>query len=49
VLVTRTARDLATGSDLAFHEHGTVTLRGVPGQWELFDASHRSRGVAAPD
>ena len=49
VLVTRTARDLATGSDLAFREHGTATLRGVPGQWELFDASHRSRSAAASD
>jgi class 3 adenylate cyclase/dihydrofolate reductase len=49
VLVTRTARDLATGSDLAFHEHGTVTLRGVPGQWELFDASQRSRSASASD
>jgi class 3 adenylate cyclase/dihydrofolate reductase len=49
VLVTRTARDLATGSDLVFDEHGTVTLRGVPGQWELFDASHRSRSAGASD
>jgi class 3 adenylate cyclase/dihydrofolate reductase len=39
VIVTRTARDLATGSDLAFRELGTVTLRGVPGTWELFEAS----------
>jgi class 3 adenylate cyclase/dihydrofolate reductase len=47
VLVTRTARDLATGSDLAFRDHGTVTLRGVPGQWELFEASHRRAGSGA--
>jgi class 3 adenylate cyclase/dihydrofolate reductase len=39
VLVTRTARDLATGTDLAFRGIGPVTLKGVAGQWELFAAS----------
>jgi class 3 adenylate cyclase len=39
VLVTRTVRDLATGSDLAFGRVGEVGLRGVPGQWELFQAT----------
>jgi class 3 adenylate cyclase/dihydrofolate reductase len=39
VLVTRTVRDLATGSDLGFRPIGEVGLRGVPGQWELFQAS----------
>ena len=39
VVVTRTVRDLATGTDLRFEELGTVGLRGVPGQWELFIAS----------
>jgi class 3 adenylate cyclase len=39
ILITRTARDLATGSDLGFREFGSVGLRGVPGQWELFEAS----------
>jgi hypothetical protein len=34
--VIRTVRDLATGTDLAF---GSVSLRGVPGEWELFSAS----------
>jgi len=48
VLVTRTTRDLATGTDLEFREFGTVTLRGVPGRWELFEASHvRSGGRAS--
>ena len=37
VVVTRTVRDLATGSDLTFNSLGTVGLRGVPGQWELFE------------
>jgi class 3 adenylate cyclase/dihydrofolate reductase len=44
VLVTRTARDLATGTDLAFDGLGSVALRGVPGQWELFEASLKRSG-----
>jgi class 3 adenylate cyclase/dihydrofolate reductase len=39
VVVTRTVRDLATGTDLAFSPLGAVGLRGIPGEWELFAAS----------
>jgi class 3 adenylate cyclase len=39
VVVTRTVRDLATGTDLSFAPLGSMGLRGVPGQWELFEAS----------
>ena len=39
VVVTRTVRDLATGTDLSFAPLGSVGLRGVPGQWELFEAT----------
>ena len=39
VVVTRTVRDLATGTDLEFTPLGVVGLRGVPGEWELFEAS----------
>jgi class 3 adenylate cyclase/dihydrofolate reductase len=39
VLVTRTVRELATGTDLVFAPLGSVGLRGVPGEWELFKAS----------
>jgi class 3 adenylate cyclase len=39
VVVTRTVRELATGTDLTFMSLGAVGLRGVPGQWELFEAS----------
>ena len=39
VVVTRTVRDLATGTDLTFTPLGAVSLRGVPGEWELFEAS----------
>jgi class 3 adenylate cyclase len=39
VVVTRTVRDLATGTDLSFTPLGSVGLRGVPGHWELFEAA----------
>ncbi len=39
IVVTRTVRDLATGTDLAFAALGSVGLRGVPGEWELFEVS----------
>jgi class 3 adenylate cyclase len=43
VVVTRTVRDLVTGTDLAFSPLGAVGLRGVPGEWELFAASAERR------
>jgi class 3 adenylate cyclase/dihydrofolate reductase len=39
IVVTRTVRDLATGTDLVFAPLGSVVLRGVPGEWELYEAS----------
>jgi class 3 adenylate cyclase len=39
VLVTRTVRDLSAGTDLSFAPLGTVTLRGVPGEWDLYEAT----------
>jgi class 3 adenylate cyclase/dihydrofolate reductase len=39
VVVTRTVHDLAAGTDVAFEPLGSVELRGVPGEWELFAAS----------
>jgi class 3 adenylate cyclase/dihydrofolate reductase len=39
VVVTRTVRDLSTGTDLQFSSLGAVGLRGVPGEWELFAVS----------
>jgi class 3 adenylate cyclase/dihydrofolate reductase len=41
VIVTRTVRDLATGTDLAFAPLGSVGLQGISGEWELFEASIR--------
>jgi class 3 adenylate cyclase len=43
VVVTKTVRDLVTGTDLAFRPLGASTLRGVPGEWELFEAKTSDR------
>jgi class 3 adenylate cyclase len=39
IIVTRTVRDLATGTDLHFRPLSAVNLRGVPGSWELYEAA----------
>jgi hypothetical protein len=39
--VTRTVLDLATRTDHAFGTLGSVSLRGDPGEWELFTVSVR--------
>lgn len=36
VLVSNTVKDLVAGSGLQFSERGSHTLKGVPGQWQLF-------------
>jgi class 3 adenylate cyclase len=41
IVVTRTVCELATGTDLQFTSMGNVSLRGVPGDWELFSAALR--------
>jgi class 3 adenylate cyclase len=38
VVVTRTVRDLVSGSGIAFRELGRHTLKGVEGSWTLFEA-----------
>jgi class 3 adenylate cyclase/pimeloyl-ACP methyl ester carboxylesterase len=38
VLVSRTVRDLVTGSGLTFAERGTHSLKGLPDQWEILEA-----------
>jgi class 3 adenylate cyclase len=43
VVVTRTVRDLVTGVDLTFAPLGPTSLRGVPGEWELFEARTTER------
>jgi len=39
VLVSRTVRDLVTGSGLRFDDYGSHSLKGVEGAWELFEVS----------
>ncbi len=36
VLVSSTVKDLVAGSGIAFREHGTAELKGVPGEWRLY-------------
>jgi class 3 adenylate cyclase len=37
VLVSRTVRDLVSGSELRFADRGEHALKGVPEQWQLFE------------
>jgi pimeloyl-ACP methyl ester carboxylesterase len=43
ILVSRTVRDLVVGSGTAFDDRGTVTLRGVPGRWQLLAVDRHGR------
>jgi class 3 adenylate cyclase len=36
VLVSRTVTDLVAGSGIGFEDRGTHSLKGVPGEWQLF-------------
>jgi class 3 adenylate cyclase len=36
VWVSRTVKDLTTGSGLSFADQGRHELKGVPDEWELF-------------
>ncbi len=36
VLVSRTVRDLVTGSGLQFQDRGTHELKGIPEPWQLY-------------
>ena len=38
VLVSTTVKDLVAGSGLQFEERGVQALKGVPGDWPLFQA-----------
>jgi pimeloyl-ACP methyl ester carboxylesterase len=39
VLVSSTVKDLVAGSGLRFRDHGTKSLKGVPGEWRLYSVS----------
>jgi class 3 adenylate cyclase len=36
VLVSNTVKDLVAGSGIEFRDRGRHTLKGVPGEWQLF-------------
>jgi class 3 adenylate cyclase len=36
VLVSSTVKDLVAGSGLAFQDRGAHTLKGIPGEWQLY-------------
>jgi class 3 adenylate cyclase len=36
VLVSRTVKELVTGSGIELVEHGSHQLKGVPDEWQLF-------------
>jgi class 3 adenylate cyclase len=40
VLVSRTVKDLVAGSGLSFADRGPHSLRGIPGEWQLFAVEH---------
>jgi class 3 adenylate cyclase len=48
VLVSSTVKDLVTGSGIAFQDHGTHMLKGLPGEWKLFTPEGRSDPPADP-
>jgi class 3 adenylate cyclase len=44
VLVTRTVRDLSYGTGAEFRSIGSFSLKGVPGEWELLEATRANAG-----
>jgi class 3 adenylate cyclase/pimeloyl-ACP methyl ester carboxylesterase len=44
VLVSSTVKDLATGSGIEFNDCGVRELRGVPGEWHLFELNQNVAG-----
>jgi class 3 adenylate cyclase len=49
VLISRTVRDLITGSGIALRSRGEHELKGVPGSWELFAVGEHTAPLPAPD
>jgi class 3 adenylate cyclase len=38
VLVSRTVKDLVAGSGIEFDDRGVASLKGIPGEWQLYAA-----------
>jgi class 3 adenylate cyclase len=49
VVVSRTMRDLVTGSGIQFQTRGEYELKGVPGAWELYSVGPQTGPIPAPD
>ncbi len=49
VLVSRTVRDLVTGSGIALQSRGQRDLKGVEGSWELFAVGNETAPLPAPN
>jgi pimeloyl-ACP methyl ester carboxylesterase len=45
VLVSSTVKDLVAGSGITFSERGAHTLKGVPGNWQLFSVERASAKI----
>lgn len=45
VLVSNSVRELCVGSPLDFHDRGTKSLKGLPGDWHLYSATERREEV----
>ncbi len=43
VLVSSTVRDLVAGSSIELEDRGTPTLKGVPGEWQVYAVTATSR------
>jgi class 3 adenylate cyclase len=39
VLVSGTVKDLVVGSAIEFADRGSHSLRGIPGEWRLFEVA----------
>jgi class 3 adenylate cyclase len=37
IVVSRTVRDLVAGSDVVLRDRGSRRLKGVEGEWQLFE------------
>jgi len=48
VLVSRTVRDLVTGSGIGLQPRGEYELKGVPGTWELFLVGDQTAPLPVP-
>ena len=42
VLVSSTIKDAAVGSEIKFEDSGAHTLKGIPGEWQLFKINRES-------